>query len=69
MMKKNMGLVDRSVRALLGLVLIAMVFVGPQTPWGWVGIIFLTTALISWCPLYRIFGIKTCKIDDRIHTL
>lgn len=68
-MKKNMGLIDRSVRALLGLVFIAMVFVGPQTPWGWIGVILLATALISWCPLYRLFGIKTCKADDRLHTL
>ena len=59
---KNLGTIDRAVRAVLGLVLIALVFVGPQTPWGWLGLIPLVTAGISFCPLYRLFGIRTCKL-------
>jgi hypothetical protein len=58
---KNMGSADRIIRAVVGIVLIALVFVGPQTPWGWIGIIPLVTALIGWCPAYNIIGFKTCK--------
>lgn len=58
---KNMGSADRAIRAIVGIVLIALVFVGPQTPWGWIGIIPLATALIGWCPAYSLVGMKTCK--------
>ncbi len=58
---KNVGTVDRIVRIVAGLALIALVFVGPKTPWGWIGVVPLVTALIGWCPAYSLFGIKTCK--------
>ena len=60
-MQQNVGSIDKTGRILIGLILLALVFVGPQTPWGWIGIVPLATALIGWCPLYRIFGISTCK--------
>lgn len=60
-MTVNMGSADRIIRAIIGVVLIALVFVGPQTPWGWIGVIPLGTALIGNCPLYSLLGIKTCK--------
>lgn len=60
-MKVNMGTVDRGIRAIVGLVLIALVFVGPQTAWGWLGLIPLATALMGNCPAYSILGVKTCK--------
>lgn len=59
-MTKNMGNADRVIRVVLGLVLLSLVFVGPQTPWGWIGIVPLVTAAIGSCPLYAILGIKTC---------
>ncbi len=61
-MGKNVGSVDRSLRAIAGVVLIALVFIGPQTPWGWIGLIPLATALIGWCPAYRLLGIRTCSV-------
>ncbi len=61
-MSKNVGTIDRIVRLIVGAVLIALVFVGPQTPWGWIGLIPIATALISWCPAYRLFGIRTCSV-------
>lgn len=61
MFSRNVGGIDRILRAVLGLVLIALVFVGPQTPWGWLGVIPLATALIGWCPAYLPFGIRTCR--------
>ena len=58
-MTQNMGSVDRGIRIVVGLVLIALVFVGPQTLWGWIGIVPLATALIGWCPAYTLIGVKT----------
>ena len=53
-MTVNMGSADRIIRAVVGIVLIALVFVGPQTPWGWIGIVPLATALMGNCPAYSI---------------
>jgi hypothetical protein len=60
-MTKNMGSADRTIRAVVGLALLALVFVGPQTAWGWIGIIPLATAAMGNCPAYSLVGIKTCK--------
>jgi ABC-type polysaccharide/polyol phosphate export permease len=60
-MTANIGTVDRILRIVVGLVLIALVFVGPQTPWGWIGVVPLLTALIGFCPAYAIFGFNTCS--------
>ncbi len=60
-MNKNIGSAERLIRGIVGLVLISLVFIGPQTIWGWVGLVPLITALIGWCPPYAIFGISTCK--------
>ncbi len=62
-MEKNEGNIDRFIRVVLGGVLIIFGILGSG---GWstilivVGLIPLVTGLIGWCPLYRIFGIKTC---------
>lgn len=57
----NEGLIDRLVRIMLGAVLLALAFVGPQTPWGLIGVIPLVTGLVGFCPLYRLVGINTCR--------
>ena len=57
----NEGGADRAIRIILGLGLISLVFIGPQTPWGWIGLIPLATGLVGWCPAYSIFGLKTCR--------
>ena len=63
-MSANVGTIDRALRLVLGLVLIAAALglFGPayQTVWGWIGIVPLATALVSWCPLYTVLGISTC---------
>lgn len=58
---KNVGTVDRVLRVVVGLAVISLVFVGPQTPWGWVGIVPLLTGLVNFCPLYKLVGLNTCK--------
>jgi hypothetical protein len=60
-MTRNVGSIDRVLRTILGLGLISLVFVGPQTPWGWLGLIPLGTALIGWCPPYALLGLNTCS--------
>ena len=60
-MTSNVGGIDRILRAIVGLGLISLVFVGPQTPWGWLGLLPLATAVLGWCPPYAIFGISTCS--------
>ncbi len=64
MLARNEGKIDRTLRVLLGVVLIALVFVGPQTPWGWVGLVPLLTGLAGSCPLYSVLGIDTCKVKS-----
>jgi hypothetical protein len=59
-MKQNVGSIDRAIRAIAGIGLISLVFVGPQTVWGWIGVVPLATAIIGWCPPYALLGINTC---------
>ncbi|MGC8466857.1 MAG: YgaP family membrane protein [Acidithiobacillus sp.] len=61
-MQVNEGSVDRVLRVVVGIVLIALVFVGPKTPWGWIGLLPLITGLVGVCPAYSLLGIRTCKL-------
>ncbi|MCU4655166.1 DUF2892 domain-containing protein [Roseibacterium sp. SDUM158016] len=61
-MTRNEGNLDRALRIIAGLVLISLVFIGPQTPWGWIGVVPLLTGLVGMCPLYSILGINTCPM-------
>jgi len=54
---------DRVVRVALGLGLLSIVFVGPQTYWGLIGVIPLATGLLGTCPLYSVLGLSTCPRD------
>ena len=60
-MNTNVGNADRILRIVAGIILISLVFVGPKTVWGWVGLVPLFTGLFSWCPAYTLFGLNTCK--------
>ncbi len=59
-MKKNVGSLDRTLRIVIGFVLIVFTISGEIGPWGWIGIVPLVTALFSLCPLYSVVGINTC---------
>lgn len=68
-MTKNVGTIDRILRIIAGAVLIAYALglVAPDTGYnvyGWIGIIPILTAVVSFCPAYRILGIRTCKVSD-----
>ena len=64
-MKQNVGSIDRAIRAIAGIGLISLVFVGPQTVWGWIGVVPLATAFIGWCPPYSLLGINTCGTKNQ----
>lgn len=55
----NVGNLDRTLRILLGLALIAMAAIGAIGPWGYLGLVPLATGIVAICPLYRLFGLRT----------
>ena len=57
----NENSIDRVVRVVLGLTLLSLVFVGPHSMWGLVGVVPLLTGLIGSCPAYTLLGTSTCK--------
>jgi len=59
-MKRNEGTLDRVLRTIIGLGILSLVFVGPQTAWGWLGLVPLATGLLGVCPAYSLLGIRTC---------
>ncbi|MFQ5537670.1 MAG: DUF2892 domain-containing protein [Gemmatimonadota bacterium] len=61
---KNEHKVERVIRVILGLAILSLVFVGPKSNWGWLGLIPLATGLLGSCPLYTLLGISTCPVHD-----
>lgn len=69
-MTKNMGLADRIIRIIIAAIVGILYFTGTIS--GTIGIVllvlagvFVLTSIISFCPLYAPFGIKTCKIKEK----
>ncbi|MBT9259656.1 MAG: DUF2892 domain-containing protein [Clostridiales bacterium] len=60
-MTQNVGAIDRIIRVLAGVGILSLVFWGPKSNWGWLGLIPLVTGLVGYCPLYSLFGISTKK--------
>jgi len=61
-MKFNVGGIDRILRIIVGIVLIALSLMGTIGVWGWIGIVPLVTGLFKFCPLYSIIGMNTCPM-------
>jgi len=59
-MTTNVGGIDRILRIVIGLALVAWAVMGGPA-WAWIGVVPLVTGAIGWCPVYLPFGIKTCK--------
>lgn len=62
-MPKNVGVIDRALRAVVGLILIALAVLGIFSPWGWIGVVPLLTAFVGFCPAYTLIGVKTCRTE------
>lgn len=65
LLARNVGTVDRGVRVILGVGLLAMAVTGPHTPWGYFGVVPLVTAFLGTCPLYTLLGFSTCPVKPR----
>ncbi len=63
-MKQNVHNIERVIRIVAGLAIISLVFVGPQSNWGWLGLVPLVTGLLGWCPPYALLGINTCRTSE-----
>ncbi|GAA5171512.1 DUF2892 domain-containing protein [Viridibacterium curvum] len=63
-MKSNVGTIDRTLRILLGLALIAGAATGVLGAWGWVGVVPLATGIFRFCPAYLPFGLSTCRVKQ-----
>lgn len=63
-MQRNVGDIERVVRVIAGLGILSLVFVGPQSLWGLVGLVPLFTGVTGWCPPYQLLGINTCSRKD-----
>jgi len=61
----NEGTIDRAVRIVLGLGLLSLTFIGPQSPLGFIGLVPLATGLVGFCPLYKVLGLSTCPLPKR----
>lgn len=57
----NVGTIDRCVRVLLGVGILLFVFLGPQTPWGYLGLLPLVTGVVGYDPLYHLVGRKPTR--------
>ena len=65
MFKNNVGGIDRALRVIVGLMLLAAFFVYPDASWRWfalIGIVPVFTGLFGTCPLYSILGVSTCPM-------
>jgi hypothetical protein len=60
---RNEGTADRVLRVAVGIGILSLVVVGPQTLWGLVGLVPLMTGLVGSCPIYTLFGMSTCTVN------
>jgi len=58
---KNIHNVERIIRILAGIGILSLAFVGPRSPWGYLGLAPLLTGLVGWCPPYSLLGINTAR--------
>ena len=65
MFKSNVGGIDRILRIVAGLVLIALTLTGTIGVWGWIGVVPLLTAAMGTCPLYTVLGFSTCPMKAK----
>lgn len=65
-MQANVGNIDRALRAIVGLALLSLVLLleGAARWWGLIGLVPLATALVRWCPVYKLFGASTCAREQ-----
>ena len=63
-MKANVSGIDRVLRIVLGLALIALTLTGAIGAWGWIGLVPLATAAMGFCPIYTVLGFSSCPVKN-----
>lgn len=58
----NEHIIERVIRVVLGLGVLSLVFIGPQSAWGYLGLVPLATGILGTCPIYTLFGVSTCSV-------
>jgi hypothetical protein len=62
---KNEATWDRALRVVVGIVVLSLMFWGPKSAWGLVGLVPLVTGLVGTCPMYTLFGVGTCAVAGK----
>jgi len=65
LLPQNEHSIERVVRVVAGLGLLSLTVVGPETRWGFLGLVPLATGLLGSCPLYTVLGISTCSSKEQ----
>lgn len=65
LLPQNEHSTERALRIAIGLAALMLVFLGPQTAWGWLGLIPLATGLLGTCPIYTLLGVSTCPAKNK----
>ena len=68
MLNINLGTIDRTLRILIGAVLLSLVWAGPKTAWGYFGMLLLVTGAMGYSPLYALFHISSFE-SESIHRI
>lgn len=64
-MPRNEGMIDRVIRVVAGLAILSLAFIGPKTPWAYIGLVPLITGVVGFCPAYALFGLRTCPLQSK----
>jgi hypothetical protein len=64
-MKLNVGSIDRTLRIVVGLILIGLAASGTVGVWGYIGVVPLLTGIFKFCPAYALFGMSTCPMEKK----
>jgi hypothetical protein len=64
-MTKNIGKTERIIRVVLGVGILSLAFVGPHSPWAYLGSVPLLTGLVGWCPPYALLRLGTAGRDSK----
>ena len=62
----NEHAIERVLRVVLGLGALSLAFIGPQSAWGYLGLVPVATGLLGSCPLYTLLGVSTCPMKKQM---
>ena len=65
LLPRNEHTLERIVRVVVGFAIVSLAFIGPQSPWAWLGLILIITGVVGTCPIYALFGVSTCSIRSK----